>query len=550
MTKCSKILALVALILAATGSCFAVEFRRSETFEDAYGSSCRVRVNGARGSGIFIGAIGENAYIITNYHVVTTNKTATLDFWTNGKLESITGRIDWRAYDLNMPADFARIVVNAQELKKINPPFTPLGGPDAKPSVGAFIVSSGAPDGRFTQAWKGQVLEYYNGRTCVFAPPPVPGQSGSAICEFVDGELFVTGILTWLLGEKGRDDSKGGAIPISNLYQALQRQPEPASYQETSPIPPNATECVAPDIRVFEFVKKDCPACNLIAPDIDKLIRAGLVERISTDSEDGKTLAGQYCVSELPTVVVVVDGQLKASLKYDEIRKGVIPVITGTVESVKEQLTRENEAQQTLNIPQPTVKEPEQPLDLTPDASSSEQPLTPSLVNPPTYSNKPDFRARPAVYETPYDTGIFAESEQLWRNRGKKNAPDIQDKQQDETPEHRGISGPLRKGVDNLSEEIEGRVLKAVNNLMKDYTTKAQNVLKKAKKTLYATVLFIVVLGVIIAETIKTIIVGVYRKIRSVWTCAVVRAAERLKDKSDLAKNKPKKTDIDSEKTK
>lgn len=237
---------LAATFLVAHGfAVSATEFRRAGNFEDAHAASCRVSVADARGTGFFIGAIGKNAYVMTNYHVVTRSREARLDFWTNGRQESIHGQIDGRYFNAETPADFATVVVDADELKKIDPPFLALGGADAKPSIDATIVSSGAPDGRFPQAWKGRIIEYFNDKTAVFSPPPVPGQSGSPICEFVDGELFVTGILTWLLGEKGQDDSKGGAIPIMNLYLALARPRGRVDIHSSnaSPIPPGAKEC-------------------------------------------------------------------------------------------------------------------------------------------------------------------------------------------------------------------------------------------------------------------------------------------------------------------
>ena len=221
------------------------QFRRAETFEDAHAATCRVCVEGARGTGFFIGVVGDRGYVMTNYHVVTRSRDAKLDFWTNGRQESIRGQIDGRYFNVATPADFATVVVDAAELKRIDPPFLALGGADAKPSVGAMIVSSGAPDGRFPQAWKGRILEYFNDKTAVFSPPPVPGQSGSPICEYVDGELFVTGILTWLVGERGNDDSKGGAIPVMNLYRALNNARDRVGIRasDAAAIPPGATEC-------------------------------------------------------------------------------------------------------------------------------------------------------------------------------------------------------------------------------------------------------------------------------------------------------------------
>lgn len=243
-----------AFLTACAVACFAPRlsqgaqaqvFRRAKTFEDAFDASCRVTVDNARGSGTFFGVDGAKAYILTNYHVVTTAKRATLDFWTNGQRQSIQGVIDWRYYDATTPCDFARIAVDANDLKRIDPPWVALGGADAYPTINSVIISSGAPDGRFCQVWKGWNETYYNGRTLIFSPPPVPGQSGSGIVERLGDDLFITGVLTWLIGEKGRDDSKGGAIPIANLYKALDDLPatDAGVFNVPDAIPPNATEC-------------------------------------------------------------------------------------------------------------------------------------------------------------------------------------------------------------------------------------------------------------------------------------------------------------------
>ena len=247
---------------------YALEFKRAETFEDAFGASCRVSVSGARGSGTFVYYDNRDAYILTNYHVVTTNNTATVEFWTNSKLQRISGKVVWRYYDVKSakPKDFAFIVVDAQQLKReIDPPFMPIAGPNVRPPQNSYICSAGAPDGRFVQSWKGEIIGYYNGETVEFQPPPVPGQSGSGIISFYDGEPWLTAVLTWLFGEKGQDDSSGGAIPIANLYEAAKARPLPAAFQDdsnelTPSIPDNATECAAPNLRALIFTAPDCKA--------------------------------------------------------------------------------------------------------------------------------------------------------------------------------------------------------------------------------------------------------------------------------------------------
>lgn len=169
LKKRKKTAVLALLFCLVPISAFSEEFRRAVTFEDAHAASCRVNASGARGTGTFIGSVGDSAYILTNYHVVTTSSKVSVDFWTNSERETLDGKVVWRYYDADLPADFAIIELNAKTLKNsINPPFVALGGKDAKPSINGFIVSSGAPDGRFTQAWKGKVLDYFNGSTVLF----------------------------------------------------------------------------------------------------------------------------------------------------------------------------------------------------------------------------------------------------------------------------------------------------------------------------------------------------------------------------------------------
>lgn len=236
----------------ASGSDDGPTFRAAApTLDDAHAASCRVRVPNASGSGTFVGVAGGLAWILTNYHVVGRAKTARLDFWTNSVLETVDVAVKWRAYDASRGYDFAFCTLDPAELARIAPPFVRLGGPDATPSRDAFIVSSGCPDGRFAQAWRGKIVSFWNDSTALFQPPPVPGQSGSGVLERVDGRLTLVAVLTWLVGERGRDDSKGGAIPVANLHEAA-APGAPAAAPFGDPIPPGATECRRrPQPRVF-----------------------------------------------------------------------------------------------------------------------------------------------------------------------------------------------------------------------------------------------------------------------------------------------------------
>lgn len=310
-----------------------VEFRRAETFEDAHAASCRVTAGGSRGTGTFIGSRGDAAYVLTNYHVVTKNTDVYLDFWTNSEKERLAGKVAWRYYDANLPADFAIVEIDAETLKSaIDPPFVALGGKDAKPSINGFIVSSGAPDGRFTQAWKGKIEDYYRDATALFSPPPVPGQSGSGILEYLDNELYLTGVLTWLIGEKGADSSKGGAIPVSNIYIAATRgKLAPAGVQTIlSPIPPNASECSAVsdeldaiieknNRKVFYFRSDGCAACKAAAPDAARLVKEGEnVIPVDAGTASGLEFAKNEGVREIPCLVVY-EGKEKQTIDARKI---------------------------------------------------------------------------------------------------------------------------------------------------------------------------------------------------------------------------------------
>lgn len=316
-----------------------IEFRRGLTLADAHAATFRVEVNGARGTATFIGCPKDRpgvAVFLTNYHVVTKNNEANLTSWGTSRQRSIRGKVAWRAYDVAAPWDFALVEADAATLKReIDPPYVQVAGPGVKPGRGAKILSAGAPDGRFVQAWRGSVVDYYNERTAVFTPPPVPGQSGSGIFEEIDGELYLVGVLTWLFGEKGRDDSTGGAIPISNLYDAA-RGASPAGITTEPAVPENATECgVSPTpekttvpiaaadksgckvdavavaraanaTSCFFFFKKNCPACERVKPEILRLAMEGRrIDWYDADEPVGKGVAANYGVRSVPAAILV-----------------------------------------------------------------------------------------------------------------------------------------------------------------------------------------------------------------------------------------------------
>ena len=451
-------------------------------------------------------------------------------------MESINGRIDWRAFDRDSPEDFAVIVVSAAELKKINPPWIALGGSDARPSVGAMIVSSGAPDGRFTQAWKGQVLEYYNGKTAVFSPPPVPGQSGSAVCEYVNGELFVTGILTWLLGEKGRDDSKGGAIPIANLYKALAKRGVDVDYHDpsVSPIPPNATECaestaVAP--CVLEFTQDNCPPCVEAQSDVEFLRALNVpVYVYDVATERGAEYAKRYKIDRTPTFVLTDERYAPVQSfvgagKSEEIRTAFESLKSKTAQNDSTPKHEDDDAPQGLAAVLPA------PNDGKGASSSSSAPLNlPELA--PLQSAASDFRNRPPVFEYANDVGIFKDSDERWqalkRRQRQREEEEENQRNPDDPSANQDKTRPRLK--DRLQDGAEDLINNAVNKTIQKITIAMKEKWEACKFVLLMGFCLILAVALLVAQ-------GVVAAVKWTWAKAVeinaaIQAAKNPKNEA------------------
>lgn len=482
------------VLLLSVGVAYGQEFRRAEnTLDDVFAASCRVNVSGARGSGTFNGVKDGLAYISTNYHVVSNQKTATVDFWTNGVKQTVVGKVAWRAYDANMPADFAFIVVDAAELAKINPPYVALGGSDAKPSTNSFFLSSGGPKGLSVKAWKGKVLDYFNGETALFQPHPVPGQSGSGVFEEIDGELFQVGIITWLIGSEGADDSKGGAIPIANLYKALRSHPFQVSAPNDngSPIPPGAVECVdqieeliplgdvgtgdagkanaqlptdfaTRNARVLYFTGKDCPACKAVEGNLPAIQAEVPVEIIDTDSEIGLARATAYEVASIPMALIVdADDHEVARVEFEKMKDP--NAIVAAFKKVKES------------------------------------------IKPATLPAVDDFRKRPAHYETA-PMGFFEDSEDRWQGRGRlRDKLDEPDKSDEPTD--------LSKDESRLEKRVRGVIEKAIQNSVDDAEARFDGYVKRIKRAVVWAMFLTFLAALIVFHTAKQLLVVVWNKI-------------------------------------
>lgn len=504
-----------ALLLIVGSTSYAAEttFRRAETFSDVHAASCRVRARSSIGSGTFVGFTDGAGWFFTNYHVVGKENDVKLDFWTNSKLETLDGKVSWRFYDVNLPGDFAFVKVDAKALKRIDPPYVPLAGPDVKPTEHGFIASSGCPDGRFAQAWRGEVVSYYNGKTAVFQPPPVPGQSGSGIVEYIDGKPYVVAILTWLFGQKGSDESTGGAIPVANLYLAADGRVrlEMGTDGGLDAIPPDATECgeSEPVLRGREeaaslcfvvFKKTRCEPCALYENELKQVEEQGVkVVRIVRETESGPKLFSDWSVRNSPTTFVAAETEPNSYAKRKRLKEGVIPsaVLASELNSVRYAIyagtlpldvdvpiivasTETEEETETddltgangdfeivdLNAPEVVEDEPE-------GEASSPLPEAEELVEDETEEEEkdevaetvePDFRDREPVHQSGMGLGILDKSRRDWDARdAESNEPPSEEKPESPKIEKRKKDSDSTGIAQRLADSIVDGALKSID---------------------------------------------------------------------------------------
>ena len=361
MKKFLRIVTVFLVSLSAVAA-YAVDFRRARpTLDDVFAASCRVSVEGARGSGLFVCYQGNKAYVLTNYHVVQNNATARLDFWTNHTRQSVTGRVVKRFSDRRANLDFAIIEVNADDLKKIDPPFIPLAPVDPNSLTGRKIYAAGGPKGWFVQSWKGSNESVESGLV-LFSPHPVPGQSGSGVCTIIDGEIYAVEVLTYLLGDENSDASKGGALPVLYLANALKgrRQdfgaeldateikPIPVAFLEDVERPTGAeteptarlarTGSPASGLSILAFTSADCPACKIGEEGLASFEETGgLVKRIDPNQPENASYVSAYHLTETPTYFVVnPNGDALARVSFDDIKKqGAVAAVRLAVASAR-----------------------------------------------------------------------------------------------------------------------------------------------------------------------------------------------------------------------
>lgn len=533
------------------------EFRPALTLDDARAAACRISTPTARGTGTFNGVDKTNgwAVISTNYHVITTNSVVTLDFWTNSVQQTIKGTVYARYYDASLPVDAALIKVDPDELAKIDPPFVPLAGRGAAPGPDSYILSAGCPKGRFVNAWRGKVLGYYAGRTVEFQPPPVPGQSGSAIVSFIDGKLWQTGILTWLIGPEGVDSSKGGAIPIANLYEARDRQraatPTGAGTGgAASPIPPGATECAdtAAGVYVIEITRDNCPACRAAEIDAQKLVSAGVSLRtVNASTPAGADYARRFNATAAPTWLIFDAGEHE---RARHVGAGRAAAILRDVAAIADAPVVDDPA------PEPSAQEPTPPAQTPPPADvpkPADDPTPPPVDDlvksfcPLILDTAPgdasqDFRRRAPVYDDDLTlVDFFADSDAAWRARRDKATPPADaDKTAPEPPKtpttpRAGLRGALSADalVDRAVDRLTANIDAAVDARKTEIKGTVQSFWRAVK---WRVITGCITLGVVMLIIVQILAAGVrwlMRRARKAWRLMIAQAAAQTSVKKE-----------------
>lgn len=248
----TRALCALALVLAISGRLFGEVLNLNQITDAA----CRVTVGGgfagrAMGSGTVFSEDSTSYYVLTNYHVVTSNASVQLEFFTRGvKSKYIVGTVIWRSGQGNTDVDFAIVRIPKTSFGNYKPRVIPLAPPGYVPNNGNYIASSGCPEGRWAQAWEGHITNSGN-RRVIFIPAPVGGQSGSGIIVLVKNsngslESRIGAILTWRIGENQNSSDNGvvgGAIPIATLHSVWKKEVSffpntvPSNYKPCTTLP-------------------------------------------------------------------------------------------------------------------------------------------------------------------------------------------------------------------------------------------------------------------------------------------------------------------------
>lgn len=524
------------LVLMST-SVYAYEFRRANSFDDVYDAACRVNVPGARGSGTFIGYCEklDKCLILTNYHVVTNNTKATVEFWKNGKPVAVPTEVVWRFYDASMPGDFAILAANPNTLEQLKVPYVALAGEGVRASEKAFVISAGCPKGSHVWSWKGNIVA--SNQTTEFQPAPYPGQSGSGIFEFRDGALWYVETLTWLVGTEGSDSARGGSIPVANLYRALKSRKFPASYQESADktpfvAPSNYKEVSVSDYTLVEYSLpiEQCDPCRKALDDVTKIQDSGIaVKRVDCSTDKGNEIAAKAKVYNCPTFVLY-NGEGVEIQRWNSF--GHSDEIITYVNSLYSDVVDEEPVEESSPLPaRPKTDEEktvfgELDLNINLNGDSFESPSIDigELLE--------DFRERPAVHESFGDVGFFEDSCQIWNNRkGKRQQPKVED-EEEEGEEVTPILPkllPKKNEPEQEDSKLGDRLLGRVDNIEKGIVDKINGLISAQVQSVQLwwkavrwTILIYGVIGLVLIVVLSNVLSAVsielfkqYREYRS-----------------------------------
>ena len=195
-------------------------------------ASCRVRVSSSAGSGTSIASDENHIYVLTNAHVVGSNKNATCEFFRYGrKTGRLPGSIIWKSHSSKGVRDFAIIRIDKSLFGSFPPRIVPIAPYDHVVEKDDYIASAGCPRARWLQLWEGHALSEASRNRVLFTPPPLGGQSGSGVYTVIDGDTYLCAVLTWKI-----ENNKGGAIHIGNFLRAVKGE---AANDEEMIIPPH-----------------------------------------------------------------------------------------------------------------------------------------------------------------------------------------------------------------------------------------------------------------------------------------------------------------------
>ena len=196
------------------------------TLNEILESTCRVNAGNSYGSGTCIKYQDNKYYVLTNAHVVGGSRTVRLEFFKNGhKTLPIPATVVFKKLVSRSDIDFAIVAVDAKYFGNY-PPRVANIAPRGAIADNQYMLSAGCPSARWANAWEGTIKGFEGGRV-IFYPPPVGGQSGSGLYIVNNGNTVLKGVVTWRVGNSGRDPrtgylrAKGAAINIDRLYDAV-----------------------------------------------------------------------------------------------------------------------------------------------------------------------------------------------------------------------------------------------------------------------------------------------------------------------------------------